>query len=47
MPEEIDEVQRRVMQLEIERTSLEQESTRPQSSASAPWIESWPRSASA
>ncbi|MEH3053029.1 MAG: ATP-dependent chaperone ClpB [Patulibacter minatonensis] len=26
MPEEIDEVQRRVMQLEIERTSLEQES---------------------
>ncbi len=25
MPEEIDEVQRRVMQLEIERTSLEQE----------------------
>ncbi len=47
MPEEIDEVQRRVMQLEIERTSLEQETTRPPRSASPSSTASWPRSASA
>jgi hypothetical protein len=42
MPQEIDEVERRIMQLEIERTALKKEKIARRSSAARSWSGSSP-----